>query len=260
MPDLRLIGPLIRSTPAGIKRALGQSRALPNDLLREASRRLGITALLVAVLWTVATIADHLAIRMQTHGSPRWLELGPDEAFAAIGISASLALYAFSRRTDRDPAFVLDLGLVYLVVIGFTIGLMIHWHPVPSSWPVSPVISWVGAVRADVRGDRAEHAGEDVRRRLRRRVHESPVDAHREGTGHLGLRRPGECAAHALSRLPAGRRGGRDRVRRAKPRAAGGAGAGDGQLSARRADRARRHGRGLPRHAIACWRARPRSS
>ena len=144
MPDLRLIGPLIRSTPAGIKRALGQSRALPNDLLREASRRLGITALLVAVLWTVATIADHLAIRMQTHGSPRWLELGPDEAFAAIGISASLALYAFSRRTDRDPAFVLDLGLVYLVVIGFTIGLMIHWHPVPSSWPVSPVISWVG--------------------------------------------------------------------------------------------------------------------
>ena len=144
MPDLRLIGPLIRSTPAGIKRALGQSRALPNDLLREASRRLGITALLVAVFWTVATIADHLAIRMQTHGSPRWLELGPDEAFAAIGISASLALYAFSRRTDRDPAFVLDLGLVYLVVIGFTIGLMIHWHPVPSSWPVSPVISWVG--------------------------------------------------------------------------------------------------------------------
>ena len=105
MPDLRLIGPLIRSTPAGIKRALGQSRALPNDLLREASRRLGITALLVAVLWTVATIADHLAIRMQTHGSPRWLELGPDEAFAAIGISG-LARAVRVQPQDRSRSRV----------------------------------------------------------------------------------------------------------------------------------------------------------
>ncbi|MBP2648020.1 MAG: hypothetical protein H6Q77_1644 [Gemmatimonadetes bacterium] len=144
MPDLRLIGPLLRSTPAGLKRALGHSRALPNDLLKEASRRLGITALLVAVLWTAATIADHLAIRMQTHGDPRWLQLGSDEVFAAVGVSASLALYFFTRRTDRNPAFVLDLGLVYLVVIAFTIGLMIHWHAVPSNWVVSPVISWVG--------------------------------------------------------------------------------------------------------------------
>ena len=144
MPDPRLIGPLIRSTPAGLKRALGRARALPNDLLKEASRRLGITALLVAVLWTLATIADHLAIRQQTNGGPQWLAMGSDEAFAAVGVSASLALYFFTRRTDRNPAFVLDLGLVYLVAIAFTIGLMIHWHPVPSSYVPSPVISWVG--------------------------------------------------------------------------------------------------------------------
>ncbi len=145
MPDLKLIGPLIRSTPAGLKRALGHPRALPNDLLREASRRLGITALLVAVLWTLATIADHLAIRQQTNGGPQWLAMGSDEVFAALGISASLALFVFARRNNRDPAFVLDLGLAYLVLIGFTLSMMIHWHPVPSSYVASPVISWVGA-------------------------------------------------------------------------------------------------------------------
>jgi len=152
MPDLRLIGPLIRSTPGWRQRLLGHARALPNDLLKEASRRLGITALLAAVLWTAAAIADHLAVRMQTHGGPQWLQLGADEAFAAVGISASLALYLFTRRTDRDPAFVLDFGLVYLVVIAFILGLMIHWR-VPANWPdprgmriqgVSPVISWIG--------------------------------------------------------------------------------------------------------------------
>ena len=144
MHDLRLIGPLIRSTPAGLKRALGYPRALPNDLLKEASRRLGIIALLVAVLWTVATIADHLAIRQQTQGGPQWLQVGSDEAFAVLGVSASLALFVFTRRSDRNPAFVLDLGLAYLVVIAFTISMMIHWHPVPANWPPSPVISWVG--------------------------------------------------------------------------------------------------------------------
>jgi len=142
MPDLRLIGPLVRSTPAVLRRAR-PARALPDDLLRDASRRLGITALLVAVLWSVATVADHLAIRVQTHGGPQWLQAGTDEVFAAIGVGASLAMYAFSRR-ERDPAFVLNLGLVYLVLIAFTISLMIHWHPVPADFPVSPVISWVG--------------------------------------------------------------------------------------------------------------------
>ena len=71
MPDPRLIGPPPRSTPAELKKTAGRRRALPDDLLREASRRLKITALLLGALWVLATVADHLALRALYPGDPR---------------------------------------------------------------------------------------------------------------------------------------------------------------------------------------------
>ena len=51
----RLIGPSVR-TPAGTGATGPGPRTLPQDLLHEASRRLGIVALLGAVLWFVSTV------------------------------------------------------------------------------------------------------------------------------------------------------------------------------------------------------------
>jgi hypothetical protein len=61
-PNPRLIGsggP--GGTPAAPEISRHHDRSLPFDLLREASRRLGIMSLLAAVLWTVATVLDTLA-------------------------------------------------------------------------------------------------------------------------------------------------------------------------------------------------------
>ncbi len=73
MNDPKLIRPDIRSTP-GWRRLLGKrGQAMPDDLLKEASERLGITALIVAMLWLLGTILDHVALHIQAPGSNRWI-------------------------------------------------------------------------------------------------------------------------------------------------------------------------------------------
>ena len=146
MPDPRLIGPQVPSTPAELKSSRWRARALPDDLLREASHRLRVMALLGAGLWLIGTLTDHLALRAMTHGDPRWLQLDATDGIAATSVLASLVLFAYARKADRDPRFVLDLGLAYMVLTALALGLMWHWNSVPAEWPVFPVITWIGAV------------------------------------------------------------------------------------------------------------------
>src|SRR5262249_59322277 len=100
MADSQLIGPVPRSTPA--ERARRQRRALPDDLLREASRRLGIISLLGAALWTVAPVMGHLVGAM-SRAHPRRLHLWMPDAIAAGSVLVSLALFFYSRNRKRDP-------------------------------------------------------------------------------------------------------------------------------------------------------------
>ncbi|HZE75719.1 MAG TPA: serine/threonine-protein kinase [Gemmatimonadales bacterium] len=146
MSNPHLIAPLPGSTPPALRISRDQRRALPPDLLREASRRLGIMSLLAAALWLVGSVLDHVAIRVMTHGDPSWLRLDADDAIAAVCVLVSFGLFAYARKGDRDPRFVLDLGLAYMVFTAAAIGLIIHWDPVPRDWHVSPMITWLGAV------------------------------------------------------------------------------------------------------------------
>ncbi len=82
MGDPHLIGPVPRTTAA--KTSGGRRpRALPDDLLRDASRRLGIVSLVAAGLWVLGTVLGHLAVRSMSHGDPQWLRVGAPEAIAA---------------------------------------------------------------------------------------------------------------------------------------------------------------------------------
>jgi eukaryotic-like serine/threonine-protein kinase len=141
-PQLKLIGPTLGSTPA--QRA--QPRALPNDLLREASHRLGVMALLGATLWAVGTGSFHLAQRAMTHGDPIWRQVQAMDVIAGINVLVSLGVFFFARKHDRDPRRMLDLGLAYMVVTAFGIGMTWHWAGIPDHVPVFPVITWVGAI------------------------------------------------------------------------------------------------------------------
>src|SRR5258705_1441519 len=141
-----LIGPLPESTPAGVVTSRSQ-RALPADLLREASLRLGIFSFLVGVLWVLGILLGHVRARaMMPPGDTRWMQLGMTDAIAAGAIALSIGLFMFTRRTTRAPQFVLDLGLAYMVVMAAALGLMWHWDGAPDNYQIYTQISWVGVM------------------------------------------------------------------------------------------------------------------
>ncbi len=139
-----LVGPVPRSTPPDHERPA--RRALPDDLLREASRRLAVISLLGAALWTVGTALAHFTERSLRPGKANALDLDAHDAIAGASILVSLALFLYARRGDRDPRLVLHLGLGYMVFTAFALGNMIHWGPMPAGMPVFPMISWIGVV------------------------------------------------------------------------------------------------------------------
>jgi tRNA A-37 threonylcarbamoyl transferase component Bud32 len=146
MSDPQFIGPQPVSTPAELKRSHGRARGLPEDLLRAASLRLGIMSLLFAVLWVVGVAGGHLAAHAIYPNSPRWRQFDITDAIALASVVVSLALYAYIRKGERDPRFILDLGLWYMVFTAFALAVMFHLGGVPNTGTVFPEISWVGAV------------------------------------------------------------------------------------------------------------------
>ena len=146
MSEPHLIAPPPVSTPSYLKRPRGRSRGLPDDLLRAASARLGVMSLLFAVLWTIGEIAGHLAEHAINPDSQRWLQFDTGDGIAVAAVIASLGLFAYTRKGDRDPRFVLDLGLWYMVFTALSLGLVFHLGGVSKTATIIPQISWIGAV------------------------------------------------------------------------------------------------------------------
>ena len=140
-----LIGPVLPGSRVGDV-VTNSPRALPNDILRQASRRLGVFSLIVAVLWILGTTLGHIAGHMMAPADPEWLRIGATDIIATTSVVLSVALFAYTRRSTRGPQLVLDLGLVYMVVMSLALGLMFHWGPVPVGWSILPQISWVGVM------------------------------------------------------------------------------------------------------------------
>jgi serine/threonine-protein kinase len=101
-------------------------------------------SLLAASLWTLGTLGNRVALWVL--GNTLWSGWYPTDSIAAVSVVASLGLVYYIRKADRDPAFILDLGQVYMVLMCLALGLVIHWFPVWNHGPVMPMISWIGAV------------------------------------------------------------------------------------------------------------------
>ena len=146
MAKPQLIGPTARSGPELLSTG-GRPTPLPPDLLREASNRLGVMALLGAALWFTGTASYHLVIRAVTEpGDPRWLQFQMMDGIALGCIAMSLGLYWLIRSGDRDPLQVLNLGQVYLVLGALAIGTVWHLDQAQMNWQLQPMITWAGAM------------------------------------------------------------------------------------------------------------------
>jgi eukaryotic-like serine/threonine-protein kinase len=140
----KLIAPSPASTPFGVHRLLGR-RDVPEDLLHEASLRLGILALLFATLWIIGTATGHLANALAMDNM-QWAVFDPTDGIAVVMVILSLALFAYTRRSRRAPATILDIGLGYLILSSLALGILWHIGDVPKGYQLSTQISWVGAV------------------------------------------------------------------------------------------------------------------
>jgi len=147
MPTPRILGAVSPETPADLRSTGGRHRRLPDDLLRQGSKRLQILALLAAALWVLGPALGHLALHFTDPSNPRGAAFRVSDGIALFAFTTSVALYFYLRTTRRDPALVIDLGLAYLVLTAIDLGVMIHWGPV-SSTPVEPrpMITWIGPV------------------------------------------------------------------------------------------------------------------
>jgi eukaryotic-like serine/threonine-protein kinase len=149
-----LVLPPPGSTAAERRRSRGPGSALPPDLLREASLRLGIMSLVAATLWAIGTVLGHIAFRATgPEGEYLWLSLVlPTDTIAGASFLASLALFVYTRRSHRDPEFILNVGLAYMVLMALALGLMFHfglmyqWNRMPAAIALRPELSWIGAV------------------------------------------------------------------------------------------------------------------
>ena len=145
MPEL--IAPRGQSTPLTFGGSHKSTREIPKDLLKEASRRLEIMALLGAVLWTVSSVLWHVGYG----SSSNHLGLSPYTAsdnIAVVAVIASLALWYYAKTTKREPQFILNLGIGYMVLTAMSIGVITHWwdKPIDPHTSISPTISWIGVV------------------------------------------------------------------------------------------------------------------
>ena len=68
------------------------------------------------------------------------------DVIAIVSALVSVALFAYTRRDSNDPQFVLDLGLVYLVLTSVGLSVVSHWELMPVHTATAPMISWIGAV------------------------------------------------------------------------------------------------------------------
>ena len=103
-------------------------------------------SLLAMVLWFVGSALGHLIDRRTTPGGANWTQLGVLDAIAGVVIVISLGMFFYARRTNREPQFVLDLGLGYMVLMAAALSMLIHWDPGAAGWTTRPMITWIGVV------------------------------------------------------------------------------------------------------------------
>ncbi|HEX6573536.1 MAG TPA: serine/threonine-protein kinase, partial [Gemmatimonadaceae bacterium] len=124
--------------------ARSRTRAIPQDLLREASQRLAVMCLMAGVLWIVATVLWHVTWP-SLHPGQKWPGVQASEWLGYASGVASFVLWFAIRRQQWRPEVFLKIGLAYMILTCFSIGMVMHWG-LPTSDVLMTGITWVGVV------------------------------------------------------------------------------------------------------------------
>jgi serine/threonine-protein kinase len=117
--------PTVPSSQAGVA-----ADELPDDLLREATERLGILAAVWAGLFVIGVIMNDLVaplLHLPMRDLIPWGRAA--DVVAVLSIGLSVWLWRYTRRLTCQPRRALDLALGYEVVLAFGIGIVNQWEP-----------------------------------------------------------------------------------------------------------------------------------
>ncbi len=114
-------------TPSG---ASASFSALPADLLREASKRLGWAGLVYSVTFLFASVVPHIITVALVPGHALTDRLS-QLIVSVISILLGIAVFALSRHARVRPDVLLDIGLVFEVVGAFGISMAQFWGIFP---------------------------------------------------------------------------------------------------------------------------------
>ncbi|HET9726617.1 MAG TPA: serine/threonine-protein kinase [Gemmatimonadales bacterium] len=103
---------------------------LPDDLLREATDRLGILARVWAGLFVIGIVMNDLVAPLLHLPMRDLIPWGrPADVVGLLSIALSVWLWRYTRRLTCQPRRALDLALGYEVLLALGIGIVNQWEP-----------------------------------------------------------------------------------------------------------------------------------
>ncbi len=130
--------------PTGQRSLLASSTFLPDDLLEEARKRIGVAGLAIAAIWLVIIVFMGIAGRFFSSAMPNleatWPE--PGRYFALAGILGGVGLALVARRVGPRSHWLRDAAA--LLMVGTCLMLAILEARVPISQPGR--LSWVNII------------------------------------------------------------------------------------------------------------------
>jgi hypothetical protein len=129
MTPSELLETQVTGTPATQAR-VERVEELPDDLLREATHRLGLLAAVWAGLFVIGIVMNDVLKPLLHLPVQEMIPWGrPGDTIAVLTIAATASLCWYTRRLTCNPRLALDLALVYEVLLAFGIGLLNQWEP-----------------------------------------------------------------------------------------------------------------------------------
>jgi hypothetical protein len=140
MANPQLVQPQVRTTPTD---AGPVATPLPADFLADAVRRLRLACLVWMVLWATAVVVNHFilpSLNIRAGQAVPWTSVADGLATACILVSA--LVYRYAPIVGRRPEALVDLGIAYMVVLAFAIGVINQWQPLV----LAGRLSWICAL------------------------------------------------------------------------------------------------------------------